>query len=95
MFYEAVRITETDLPVLTCAAVSFSGLGEYNLCIGARPGRAVVVEDKEGILKGGVNDEAIESFARYVRGKLFLQRVICVEALNTEAIWQKSLLREH
>ena len=67
MFYEAVRITETDLPVLTCAAVSFSGLGEYNLCIGARPGRAVVVEDKEGILKGGVNDETIENFARYVR----------------------------
>ena len=67
MFYEAVRITETDLPVLTCAAVSFSGLGEYNICIGARPGRAVVVEDKEGILKGGVNDETIESFARYVR----------------------------
>lgn len=67
MFYEAVRITETDLPVLTCAAVSFSGLGEYNICIGARPGRAVVVEDKEGILKGGVNDETIENFARYVR----------------------------
>ena len=31
------------------------------------PGRAVVVEDKEGILKGVVNDETIESFARYVR----------------------------
>ncbi len=67
MFYEAVRITETDLPVLTCAGVGFSGSGKYNICIGARPGRAVVVEDKEGILKGGVNDEAIESFARYVR----------------------------
>ena len=67
MFYEAVRITETDLPVLTCAGVGFSGLGEYNICIGARPGRAVVVEDKEGILNGGVNDEAIESFARYVK----------------------------
>ena len=67
MFYEAVRITETDLPVLTCAGVGFSGSGKYNICIGARPGRAVVVEDKEGILKGGVNDEAIESFARYVK----------------------------
>ena len=67
MFYEAVRITETDLPVLTCAGVGFSGSGEYNICIGARPGRAVIVEDKEGILKGGVNDETIESFARYVR----------------------------
>ena len=67
MFYEAVRITETDLPVLTCAGVGFSGSGEYNMCVGARPGRAVVVEDKEGILKGVVNDETIESFARYVR----------------------------
>ena len=54
-------------PVLTCAGVGFSGSGEYNMCIGARPGRAVVVEDKEGILKGVVNDETIESFARYVR----------------------------
>ena len=67
MFYEAVRITETDLPVLTCAGVKFKDTGVCNICIGARPGRAVVVEDKEGILKGGVNDEAIESFARYVR----------------------------
>ena len=63
MFYEAVRITETDLPGLTCAAVSFSGLVEYNLCIGARPGRAVVVEDKQGIHKGGVYDETIATFA--------------------------------
>ena len=50
MFYEAVRITETDLPVLTCAGVNFSGSGKYNICIGARPGkRAVVVEDKEEV----------------------------------------------
>ena len=67
MFYEAVRITETDLPVLTCAGVKFKDTGVCNICIGARPGRAVVVEDKEGILKGGVNDETIKSFARYVR----------------------------
>ena len=67
MFYEAVRITETDLPVLTCAGVKFKDTGVCNICIGARPGRAVIVEDKEGILKGGVNDETIESFARYVR----------------------------
>ena len=67
MFYEAVRITETDLPVLTCAGVKFKDTGVCNICIGARPGRAVVVEDKEGILKGVVNDETIESFARYVR----------------------------
>ena len=67
MFYEAVRITETDLPVLTCAAVSFSGLGEYNLCIGARPGRAIVVKDTEGILAGGINEKSLEEFSTFVK----------------------------
>ena len=74
MFYEAVRITETDLPVLTCSGVRFTDSDVCNICIGARPGRAIVVKDKEDILKNKdgsvkdkIDDESIETFARYAK----------------------------
>ena len=44
MFYEAVRITETDLPVLTCAGVKFADTGLCNICIGARPERLLLLK---------------------------------------------------
>ena len=47
--YLSQRNTETDFPVLTCA-VSLTG-EEARTVIGARPGRAMLVEDPEGILK--------------------------------------------
>ena len=67
MFYEAVRITETDLPVLTCAGVKFKDTGISNICIGARPGRAIVVKDAEGILAGGINEKSVEEFSTFVK----------------------------
>ena len=67
MFYEAVRITETDLPVLTCAGVKFKDTGACNICIGARPGRAIVVKDTEGILAGGINEKSVEEFSAFVK----------------------------
>lgn len=67
MFYEAVRITETDLPVLTCAGVKFKDTGVCNICIGARPGRAIVVKDTEGILAGGINEKSLEEFSTFVK----------------------------
>ena len=67
MFYEAVRITETDLPVLTCAGVKFKDTGVCNICIGARPGRAIVVKDTEGILAGGINEKSVEEFSTFVK----------------------------
>ena len=67
MFYEAVRITETDLPVLTCAGVKFKDTGVCNFCIGARPGRAIVVKDTEGILAGGINEKSVEEFSTFVK----------------------------
>ena len=67
MAYRAVRITETDLPVLTCGAVKFTDTGQYLVCIGARPGRAIPVEDREGILLGELTEEKIKEFAGYVR----------------------------
>lgn len=66
MFYEAVRITETDLPVLTCCGVKYKDTDMCNVCIGARPGRAVIVEDKDNILADGINDASIKAFKSYV-----------------------------
>ena len=47
--YLSQRNTKTDFPVLTCAA---SLIGEEaRTVIGARPGRAMIVEDTNGIMK--------------------------------------------
>ena len=39
--YQSVRISQTDIPVLTCAAAK-NAAGEYRFAIGARPGKAVL-----------------------------------------------------
>ena len=62
--YTAMRIQRTDFPVLTCA-VSCLG-GEHRAVIGARPGRAVIVRDEQGILSSGITPHSAEAFARYV-----------------------------
>lgn len=59
----SVRNSRTDFPVLTCA---FSRMeGEYRAVYGARPGRAVVLQDGEGLLAGGVTEDSARAFARY------------------------------
>lgn len=61
--YEAMRIQRTDLPVLTCA---FSHIGgEYRAVIGARPGRAMVLRDQEGLLAGGITPDSARAFAEW------------------------------
>lgn len=67
--YLSQRNTETDFPVLTCAA-SVVG-GEARTVIGARPGRAVLAEDPKGILADFLSrsskekQKAAEDFAGY------------------------------
>lgn len=60
--YQAMRIQRTDFPVLTCA-VSQVG-SENRVVIGARPNRARVLRDAEGLLTGGVREGAA-AFAAY------------------------------
>lgn len=67
--YLSQRNTETDFPVLTCAA---SLIGETaRTVIGARPGRAMIVEDKADILYGfeemtrKEKEKAVQEFASY------------------------------
>ena len=67
--YLSQRNNSTDFPVITCAASLIDG--EARTVIGARPGKAMIVEDEEGILKDFAQmdaqqkKEAAASFAAY------------------------------
>lgn len=61
--YRAMRIQRTDLPVLTCAMSRLGG--EYRLTVGARPGRAVLLRDEEGLLAGGITPDSAAAFAAW------------------------------
>ena len=61
--YQAMRRQRTDFPVLACA-VSRVG-GAYRAALGARPGRAILLTDAEGILAGGITVESAKAFASY------------------------------
>ena len=61
--YQAMRRQRTDFPVLACA-VSRVG-GTYRAALGARPGRAILLTDEEGILANGITVESAKAFASY------------------------------
>lgn len=63
--YQSLRNTSTDFPVLTCA-VSKDADSTVCAAIGARPGRAVLVRDENGILKNGITEETASIFGTYV-----------------------------
>lgn len=63
--YLSQRNTKTDFPVLTCAVSAVSGR-PVRAVIGARPQRAVVVEDEEGILANGITEQSAKRFGEYV-----------------------------
>lgn len=66
--YQSVRNAQTDFPVLTCAA-SRTEVGSWRFVYGARPQKALVLEDREGILgeipPGEDRAEAARRFADY------------------------------
>ena len=59
--YTAMRNQRTDFPVLTCALSNIGG--EYRAVIGARPAKAMVIRDEEGLLPDG------KAFAAFVAEK--------------------------
>lgn len=61
--YLSMRNTRTDFPVLTCAASCVDGA--YHVAIGARPQKAVLLKDTQGILSGGISDETARTFANF------------------------------
>ena len=62
--YQSVRNTQTDFPVLTCCVSKLEG--KYRAVIGARPKRAKLVSDENGIMANGVTKEVAAAFASYV-----------------------------
>ena len=66
--YHAMRASRTDLPVLTCAVSCVEG--EYRAAVGARPMRAALVRDGEGLLAGGLTPDSARAFAEYAAGVL-------------------------
>lgn len=65
--YTAMRNQRTDFPVLACAVSEVSG--EYRAVIGARPARAMVIRDDQGLLACGVTAESAKAFAAYAAKK--------------------------
>ena len=59
--YDSVRIQATDFPVLTCATTRIDS--EYRIAIGARPGRAHLYADKNGILADGITCDSAKLYA--------------------------------
>ena len=66
-FYQSVRNSQTDIPMLTCAAARLEN-GSYRIAIGARPLKAVLFELPA---KAGVSaQELAQNFADEVKQKI-------------------------
>ncbi len=50
-YYQSVRNTDTDFPALTCGA-ALTADGSLRLCFGARPQKAMMLVDRDGVLTG-------------------------------------------
>lgn len=66
--YLSVRNSRTDFPVLACALSRMEG--EYRAVYGARPGRAMVVRDGDGILSGGISPDSAQAFGEYAAARV-------------------------
>ena len=62
--YTAMRNQRTDFPVIACALSNIGG--EYRAVIGARPAKAMVVRDAQGLLSRGMDEQSIAAFAKHV-----------------------------
>ena len=62
--YKSIRNSATDFPVLTCCTVKSED--SVRTAIGARPQRAMLITDEEGILTTGITSENADAFGRYV-----------------------------
>lgn len=67
-YYQSVRNSKTDFPILTCSAAR-SGEGNYQFAIGARPGRAVLLKDKQEMLLQ-VTEDTAAAYAAYAKEQI-------------------------
>ncbi len=61
--YLSMRNQRTDFPVIACAVSCVNG--EYRASLGARPARAQVYRDENGLLTNGITSESAKAFAVY------------------------------
>jgi len=66
--YQAMRNQRTDFPVIACAVSHVDG--EYRAVIGARPSRAMLIKDENGLLSSGITAENAKAFAAHVAEKV-------------------------
>lgn len=84
--YQSMRNTETDFPVLTCAAaLREEGL---RLSVGARPGKAVLLKETEGPLGAPITKEMAEAIGLYAA-----ERIPVASNMRGSAQYRKQLLR--
>ena len=62
--YTSMRNQRTDFPVIACAVSQVDG--KFRAVIGARPGKAMVVCDDQGLISGPVTAENAKAFAAHV-----------------------------
>ena len=62
--YTAMRNQRTDFPVIACALSQVDGT--CRTVIGARPAKAMVIRDEQGLLAGGITEDSAKAFAQYV-----------------------------
>ena len=61
--YRAMRSQRTDLPVIACALSRLEG--EYRAVVGARPSRAMIIRDRNRLLREGLTENGVKAFADY------------------------------
>ncbi len=66
--YHAMRNARTDFPILTCAVSCVDG--EYRAVIGARPGRARMLRDEQGLLADGITVDSASAFAEFAAKRM-------------------------
>lgn len=79
--YQSVRNSATDFPVLAHAAVCYKDTGEVLYSIGARPGRAVLVEDVEEVVTGS-NSRASAAYRAHLVKVLTMRAKERLEAMR-------------
>ncbi|MGM9589011.1 MAG: FAD binding domain-containing protein, partial [Faecousia sp.] len=61
--YTAMRNQRTDFPVIACALSQIDGT--YRAVIGARPAKAMVIRDENGLLTQGITESSARAFAEF------------------------------
>ncbi len=62
--YDSMRITKTDFPVIACGVSCVNN--EYRFSVGARPAKAMLLRDEEGILSNGITEDSISAISKWV-----------------------------